>query len=109
MKSGLQELIALSLLAVGRRGAPWLSTLLLRTPAGNGSRRTFGRPFPIQICFADVRGILHRHVIVSKAWPRRLVIRTAALIFNHLAPESQGQSDPPRPPKIFLLPRDRLS
>jgi len=23
-------------------------------------RGVFGRPFPIQICFADVRGILHR-------------------------------------------------
>src|SRR5258708_16993564 len=95
MKSGLQELIALSLLAVGRRGAPWLSTLLLRTPAGNGSRRTFGRPFPIQICFADVRGILHRHVIVSKAWPRRFVYRdptnTPRTVGLHPGPRGVGR------------------
>src|SRR5262249_18169759 len=34
----------------------------LRAPAGDGLRRTFGRPFPNQICFADVRCIVHRLV-----------------------------------------------
>jgi hypothetical protein len=31
-------------------------------PAGDGLRRTFGRPFPNQICLADVRCIVHRLV-----------------------------------------------
>jgi len=34
----------------------------LRAPAGNGLRRTFGRPFPTHIGFADVGGIVHRLV-----------------------------------------------
>ena len=36
--------------------------MALRAPAGDGLRRAFGRPFPNQICFADVRCIVHRLV-----------------------------------------------
>jgi hypothetical protein len=38
------------------------AAMALRAPAGDGPRRTFGRPFPSQICFADVRYIVHRLV-----------------------------------------------
>jgi hypothetical protein len=34
----------------------------LRAPAWDGLRRAFGRPFSNQICFADVRCIIHRLV-----------------------------------------------
>src|SRR5260370_40021549 len=43
-------------------------------------------------------------VIVSKAWPRRLVIRTAAWICSHLAPKSQVEGETRRPPRVFHWP-----